>query len=361
MAGSEGTFRVLSTTVDDDVDIWLRAWSEWPQREVFAHPAYVSLYADGEERRAMAALFRDGENTVLYPFILQSLGTDEWSPGAAAAADIITPYGYGGPFCWGRGERLTTATSFWAHFQPWADAQGVVSEFVRFALFPDELLLPYPGEREERLLNVVRELDTDLDAMWMDFEHKVRKNVQKARRSGIVVEHDATAARLSDFLRIYGHTMDRRSANETYYFSEEFFERIRDELAGQYMFFHALIDNRVISTELVLVSEENVYSFLGGTESDAFQLRPNDLLKYEIIAWAKANGKKRFVLGGGYQPDDGIFRYKLAFAPGGTTPFFVGRRVFDGIQYESLVRQHERQLEARGDTPRVGFFPAYRA
>ena len=274
-----------------------------------AHPEYVSLY-EGEPLCAVA----DG---VLYPFLLRS-----------DPADIVTPYGYGGAFRTGEAD----ADAFWAAFDEWAAEQGVVSELVRFSLFPEQLL-PYPGERERRLTNVVRDLGGD---PWMDFEHKVRKNVKKARRSGLRFEADETGERLDDFLRLYEHTLERRGADARYRFPRAFFERIRDRLAGHVVFGHVLADGRMVSSELVLLSAETAYSFLGGTDESAYELRPNDLLKVELFEWARAAGKRRFVLGGGHREDDGIFRYKRSFAPHGLVPFEIGMRVFDEARYAEL-------------------------
>ena len=114
------------------------------------------------------------------------------------SADLVTPYGYGGAFRTGEAD----ARAFWRDFDAWAAEQRVVSELVRLSLFP-ERLLPYPGEREQRLVNVVRDLGPAGGELWMDYEHKVRKNVKKARRSGLRVEIDETGARLDDFVRLY--------------------------------------------------------------------------------------------------------------------------------------------------------------
>jgi hypothetical protein len=326
---------------------WLAHWSSWPEREVYAHPGYASLYEDGQTR-ALCAAWRCEGGGVLYPFLLRDLRGE---PFYTDAADTITPYGYGGAFSWGV-DRDTVATDFWSVFDEWAAEQPVVSELVRFALFEDELL-PYPGEREQRLVNVVRDLAPSADEIWMDFEHKVRKNVKKARRAGVEIEVDPEGARLDDFLRLYAHTLERRDAPERYRFPREFFERIHGQLTGQFVYAHALYENRVVSSELVLLSARNAYSFLGGTESDAFDLRPNDLLKHDVILWAKDAGKRRFVLGGGYSADDGIFRYKRSFAPHGLVPFSIGRRVLQPALYTELTER----TGARGDAE---FFPAYR-
>ena len=180
----------------------------------------------------------------------------------------------------------------------------------------------------------------------------------------MTVELDPRCDDLDAFLSTYHATMDRRNADRTYYFQSSFFERLCETLEGSYAFFHASLDGVVVSTELVLVSDENVYSFLGGTDPGAFSARPNDLLKYTVIEWARSQGKKRFVLGGGYRPDDGILRYKLSFAPQGRIPFCVGRRILDERLYSVAVAARGAAEHARTDSqwePRTDFFPAYRS
>ena len=111
----------------------------------------------------------------------------------------------------------------------------------------------------------------------------------------------------------------------------------------------------MISAELVIYGSENCYSYLGGTNSEYFDLRPNDFLKYEIIKWAKNKGLKNFVLGGGYGSDDGIYQYKLSLAPHGVYNFYIGRKVFDQKSYDELVSlRDENELNEK-------FFPLYRS
>jgi hypothetical protein len=315
---------------------WLELWSSSPEREPYAHPRYVELFEDGGSR-ALCAAWRADDGGVLYPFLLREV------PFAVDARDVTSPYGYGGAFAWGR-----APTAFWDAFDAWAAERNVVCEFVRFVLFEDELL-PYPGEREEKLLNVVRDLAPSPDELWMDAEHKVRKNVKRARASGVRIELDPRGERLGDFLRLYEHTLDRRDAAPRYRFPHAFFERLPEP----HLYVHALHDDRVVSSELVLLSTSSGYSFLGGTDSDTFDLRPNDLLKWELILRLKEEGKRRFVLGGGYRADDGIFRYKRSFAPHGLVPFFVGRRILQPDLY--------RELTERAGAGASDFFPAYRA
>lgn len=351
-------FAILGVDSPRDLDVWVDLLDESPSAEVFAHPAYLQLFED-ESTKAMCAVGQLGDSRVIYPFMMRkidagsaSLGIDELS------FDLITPYGYGGPFTWGDSAQNEFAEIFWARFGQWARDSSVVTAFVRQSLFEDDLLA-HDGNLEIRQVNVVRDLAPSDEHLWMDFEKKVRKNVRRAVNSGVEVEIDSSGDRLGDFLAIYRQTMDRRQADDGYYFSDAFFESIVRELEGRFVFFHAMHEQRVVSTELVLLSRHSVYSFLGGTNSDNFHLRPNDLLKFEIIKWAKRSGYAQFVLGGGAAESDGIFRYKRSFAPSGMRSFKTVAKVFDEEALQRLVKS--RSVANPGWLPSPGFFPPYRS
>jgi hypothetical protein len=355
------TFQLWDAADAADRRAWLEAWTSWPDREVFAHPDYVRLYTGSGERALCAAQAVSG-SFVLYPFLLRSLDREPYCVGSLRGyTDTTTPYGYGGPFGWGEPWTSEAIGAFWSEFQAWATSARVVSEVMRLSLFP-ETLAAHGAESRVIAENVVCELNPE-EVLWKRFEHKVRKNVNKARASGVVVNLDGTGASLDDFLRIYSGTMSRRNAGEGYYFPREYFESIHESLGGHFMYFHAKLDETIVSTELVLVSAERVYSFLGGTDEAWFHVRPNDLLKLEIMNWARSEGKKQFVLGGGYGNGDGIYKYKLAFAPTGSTPFSLGSRIRDQLAYVRLTEARQAHLASHGEAwqPNPSYFPAYRA
>ena len=164
---------------------------------------------------------------------------------------------------------------------------------------------------------------------------------------------------LDKFLHVYQSTMKRRNGYE---FSAQYFKNLCERLNNQIMFFYSVHKNSVISVELVLIGSENVYSFLGGTLADKFHLRPNDLLKYEIIRWARGIGKKRFILGGGNYENDGIFQYKIAFSPKGAVPKYEGKRILNQQYYDQLVENNLKWhgINDRKWIPNRSFFPRYR-
>jgi hypothetical protein len=354
----ESRFHVCDSSVGCERENWLRHWTKWPEREVFAHPSYVELFLrDGQSARC--AILASDSGYVLYPFIYRDLTTETyWKEEDQHGADIVTPYGYGGPYCWNVRDSQQLAAEFWGEFSTWTNANNIVSEFVRFTVF-EESLLPYPGHKEVRLKNVIRNLDLDAESLWKDYKYKVRKNVKRAQDKGVRIEVDERGSHLDQFLDIYYATMERRSASQTYFFPRLFFERLCEQIIGQYAFFHAFLGDDIISTELVLLSECNVYSFLGGTDARYFELRPNDMLKHQIILWSKSRNKTNFVLGGGYQDDDGIFQYKQSFAPNSIRFFQVGWRIIDPNLYSHLVDSRNQQRGRADDNP--SYFPAYRA
>jgi len=329
---------------------WQQLWQQSIGREVFAHPAYAALFED-DKTLARAFFWEGKQGRIFYPFLLRNLqGEPFWRPERGEAYDMVTPYGYGGPVLAAGEPSQELFRDFYAALEIWALDTKVVSEFVRFSLF-DEARKAYYGEVQHHNDNIVCDLSLSQEELWKGFRHKVRKNVTAASRHGITIEADPAGRRLSDFLRVYYHTIERHDASQAYFWPRSFFERMLATLTQHLMFFHALHEGRVVASELVLLSDTRIYSFLGGTFSDSFPMRPGDLLKYHIMQWAREQGYKQFVIGGGHRPHDGIFAFKQAFAPGGIYPFFVGKKVFNEDVYTKLVSRQQKG----------GFFPEYRA
>ena len=296
------------------------------------------LYENGEDRAINVVLRRD--------VALDKKFTGKIKPGQYF--DLITPYGYGG--FWGS---ISNWDKLNQTYNTYCKKNHYICEFVRFELFTDYYKY-YDGEVETRTHNVVRSLDMPFEEMWMDFKQKVRKNVKKANTFNLNIIIESTDDHLDDFLQIYYSTMERTDADREYYFSKQFYEDL-NQLKSNIIYFYVIHKSKVISAELVIYGSENCYSYLGGTNSEYFDLRPNDFLKYEIIKWAKNKGLKNFVLGGGYGSDDGIYQYKLSLAPHGVYNFYIGRKVFDKKSYDDLVSlSDENELNEK-------FFPLYRS
>lgn len=354
-------WHLWDAAVEQDRRRWIELWSSSPMQHPFAHPEVCQLLKP-EHGRLMAASFTHGHGHVLYPFFLRDI-QDAVPPGADAVAgkDITSPYGYGGPLHWGLDDVEASAPLFWNEFDSWAQSEGVVSEFVRFSLFSDEVL-PYPGPTRTRQTNYVRNVDAPTDELWHGVESKVRRNARRALREGVSIVIDERGEHLDDFLRIYLGTMDRRDSADWYRFDHAFFVSLHRALPGRFAYVMAQFDGEIVSADLLLLGADTGYYFLGGTEATAFSARPNDLVKVEAMNWLRGTGRSRYVLGGGVQPQDGLERYKRGFAPRGAVAFSTGERVLCSQRYVSLVEGARQRFLSSGAVWEESdeFFPAYR-
>lgn len=352
--------KILSAKIESEYTVWLKIWEDWEGKEVFAHPDYLNLFDDYSQ--AMCAVMCRDDLKIIYPFCLRSLSEDfTISTVCDRCYDIISPYGYGGMYLIGQGDFSILIKEFYLAFQEWASAKNVISEFIRFDLF-SQSRESYPGDVSYNNDNIVCDLRKGSELIWKEFKSKVRNNVRKAIKNNVQLKLDYKGEGIDEFLRIYNGTMDRRNAQKQYYFKREFFERIHDKLKGYFVYFFALHDGQVISADLVLISDKKIYSFLSATDSNAFEYRPNDFIKYQIVKWGVEQNRTDYVLGGGYKPLDSLYSYKKSFAPQGIIPFYVGKKIYNSSLYEILVKSKEKEfLENCNVLDRESeFFPLYR-
>ena len=339
-----------------DREEWNRIVRSFKNYDVFYLNEYVTAFMkeDPENGIPLLLLYESGNDRAMNVVFRRDVAKDKKFQGKIEENryfDLITPYGYGG--FWGYVEKWNDLNKT---YQEYCQERGYICEFVRFELF-STYRKHYAGDVETRTHNVVRNLEISLDDIWMDFKQKVRKNVKRATKSGLEIVVDESGKYLDDFLNIYYGTMERTKAESQFFFSRAFFERL-NQMHGNYVYFHVKYEEKIISTELVIYGADTCYSYLGGTNKDFFDLRPNDFLKYEIIKWAKKKGMKRFVLGGGYGQDDGIYQYKVCLAPKGIVDFYIGRRIFDQENYQMLV---DLRIENGTTDLKQEYFPKYRS
>lgn len=359
VAAPPAVVRILEADLPADRADWLELWQGWPDRDVMAHPEYVRLFARPGDL-AMAATLRTAAGAVLYPFLLRPLASEPWAPPDVRGYDLTSAYGYGGPFAWGADD--ADSRTFRSQVERWAQARGVASSFARLSLFP-ERLLPFPGEIRTAGPNIVLQLEGSAADLVARYDPKVRRNLRRAQARGCSLRVDPCGWHLDEFLEIYRATMERHHAASEYFFPRGFFESLIRGLRGQGLFFHAILDGRIVSTMLVLLSRKTAYYFLGGTLAEAFDARPSDYLMNEVIQWCRAAKLESLVLGGGNRASPGLLRFKKGFAPDGEVPFLLGTRIHDAPLAERLIEARRRWELARGTEwrPDPEFFPAYRA
>ncbi|RJQ30666.1 MAG: GNAT family N-acetyltransferase [Peptococcaceae bacterium] len=333
-------YRVLGPA---DKEEWVGMLALFKELDVHYYPEYCRLFAAEEKGEARMFVFQKEAGTVIYPFIMRRI--DEY-------CDITTPYGYGGPVVAGPdGENL--AGDFRACFERYCLEQGIVTEFIRFhpLLENHRLMAPYlPVGRFSTVVYV--DLTRPEEEIRAGYGYNNRKNINKAVRAGLEVVIEEAPDHFAEFKHIYNHTLQRNRAGRHYYFTDEFFEKIHRLLAGRFLYACTVYKGSVIAAELLLFNHHYIHSFLGGTLAEYFELRPANLLKHRVAGWAKAKGIKRFILGGGREEEDGIFRFKKSFSRDGLAGYYLGKKI-----HLPDVEQRLAELYPAG---RADYFPRYR-
>lgn len=351
------TFLLLDAAIPDQRAQWLDLWRSWPHRDVVAHAAYAQLLARPEDRVVCASQVGP-EGGILFPLIVRPFRSESWGTEEGEACDLISPYGYGGPFGWGS----VKVEAFWMGFEQWAKTIRAVSLFTRFSLFKDQLI-PFFGDILVKGSAVIVPLSQEPEAILGSYAKTVRENLRQAQRAGVTLEPDPECRRLDEFFAVYYSAMDRLKARPMYYIVQQKIEALRTELPAHVALFHAIHNQHIVSTELLLVSEHYLYPFLAGTLEEGLRLRANPLLRHGVNLWGKAQGKQQVVLGGGYSGKDDLLRYKQRFAPNNCVSFCVGTRILDQYAYKTLMDKRAVWERGQGNqwSPDDEVFPSYRS
>lgn len=275
--------------------------------------------------------------------------------------DVTSPYGYSGPI-YNTNLKEEYIALFWKKVDLWYASNNIVSEFIRFSL--NFNYKHYTGELHPTLLNVKGAL-RPMEQLWEQFKPKVRNNVRRARQDNLtstIFYKNITKEQVEEFYTIYLATMKRNSAHKRYYYSLGYFENFVKHNPEKCAIILIYKDNTPISTELMLLGNDTVYSFLGGTDENYFSSRPNDFLKIKAMEWGYSLGKQFYILGGGRKNRDNLFNYKKTYFPKDTDViFYTGRKIISEEKYHilnSFCKEHH--TKAYQNNLEHNFFPSYR-
>lgn len=331
-----------------------------------ALPASRSAFGCVEFARALEAsggppgallVAEAGGAAVAWPFHLRDLSDLPFLPpsGAEDALDAATPP-FTGPYL-SRSRGVEELALLADEVDRGFERHRIVAAFSHLHPFDTEPGLVADPQPDREIVWVDATLDPE--QLWRDSYSKAcRKNVNRAEREGVTVRAAESEADVAEFHRIYVQTMERNDAHPSYFHAIERFLAIFHGMPRNARF--ALVEHggRVIAATLYLHDDDDVYSYLGGADHNYQHLRPTNAVVHDTIAWAREQGRRRVILGGGYRPDDGIFRFKASFSPERAT-LELERRIEMPRQYRALVERWHSHHGADADPG--DWFPAYRA
>ncbi len=347
------SFEVLTTR---DVTTWR---SIVPTNvSVFGGAEFASITERHAGSTANLFVYHQGDEVVVYPFFVRSVSDLPFAAETPiTACDILSPE-YTGPLVKGNISQ-STATGFQECFAAYCQQRQIVAEFAHLHPWGSSAeLLVRENVRLDREIVYVDLTKTEEQLWNSSLSYACRKNIKRANKEGVRVYRATEPADVEKFYRIYVRTMDRRQALRRYHFPLSYFLELFQQMRGNAAFLLAEYKDQVVAATLYLHDDTDVYSYLGGADETFQHVRPTNAVIYEAMRWAQGLGKKRLILGGGYQPDDGIFRFKAGFSPL-RAKFYVYKHVQMPEEYDALCRAWS-EYHGRDVGSVNGYFPAYR-
>ena len=324
------------------------------RRSVFGSVEYANICEQFRECTSQLYVLKSEHGSICSPLLLRPVADLPFATDCTGMWDAATP-DFTGPLA--QGDVQSLIAGYRRNRSQFIRKLGIVSEFAH--LHPWEEAQAFLGNGCAHNRDIIW-VDVSLSPDWLfreHFEHAARKNIGKAQREGVKISTRTDDSALQDFYRIYLGTMLRNGAQRRYFFSLEFFREIRDRLPDNSRFVFAEHGGAIAAATLYMHDDRDVYSFLGGADTEFNHLRPTNLIVWETICWAHDAGKKRLILGGGFRPKDGIYQFKATFSPL-RSPFHVYRKIHLPDEY-ALLDARCRAFHQLKDE-HVDYFPSYR-
>lgn len=264
--------------------------------------------------------------------------------------DWTSPYGYGGPLIDGNWtvEWMQTAME---EVTQYAKKHHIVSQFFRYhPLLQNHKFM----ETMSKVIYMKKTVYIDTSSEGMikaNMTSNNRNTVRKAEKNGIKIIFDS-GERMDSFIEIYNETMKCHEADTYYYFQNQYFDYLRNNLAKNMIFGYALYEEKIISASIFLYNELFMHYHLSGTLSDYRNLGAANLILTEAAFWAEKHGISKFHLGGGVEMEDSLLNFKKRFNKNGLIDFCIGCNIFLQNEFDFLVESRKKEDKTfDGDTP----------
>lgn len=306
----DGNYRVISLE-----DVNKKDWGEFvsnnPRGNIFQTPEMANVYERTRRREPVSLAITDGTGEILA--LVQAVVMREMGGflGSFSARAVI----HGGPlFVDGEaGQRgvLSLVDEYGKIVQKRALYSEIRNIYDMSEFMP---LLDQAGYAYEDHLNYLMDLDRPEEEIWMSIHRSMRKNINRSKRDGVVIQEMKNKHLVKKF---YGFLEDVYHNAKIPLADISHFEAIFDILVprGMAMFHLAEHDGECIGGRVTLIYKGVVYAYSVGVPNKYKRLYPNALLNWEIMRWGAGNGCHTFDFGGAGKPDEdyGVREFKRQF------------------------------------------------
>lgn len=330
----------------DDV---VRSFSEYDVYYLSGYVRAFQIHGDGDP---LLFYYEQDGLRAIYVYMKRKTAVEGWY-------DSITPYGYGGVLFEGETSE-SNLEAFWKAYVQKMKEENIVCNFVRYhPVLTNAVPMKLVSEVIDLGKTVAFHLDSP-EVIWQNIVPKNRNMIRKAEKNGIEIHHAADMDLFKDFVQIYNATMDKDNAEEYYYFGEEFYKSIHEDLNGHYEMFYATYEGKIIAMSIMLFANKQMHYHLSGSVLEYRNLAPSNLLLYKAALWGCEQGYKTLHLGGGVgSGEDTLYKFKAAFNRESDYLFSIAKMIFDQEKYEALVEERAKRDPEFNKESR--FFPLYRS
>ncbi|MEK3965224.1 GNAT family N-acetyltransferase [Paenibacillus sp. FSL H7-0323] len=351
-------FIVLDSSSSAEWDVYL---NQLETKDIYFSSAFFRLFEDGEHQQAELFVFKQGDQLIVYPYLLRSishlpaviqLGLEgDWY-------DISTPYGYGGPISNlpPGAERSELYQQFSETFTDYCREKKIMTEFVRFHPLIGNATEYQSGLTTEWNRNTIY-IDLTVGSESELIRHygsNHKRNIHKLKSAPFTIRNSNLKDRIESFSELYYGTLNDLQADSFYYFPKKFIEDTSHLLEGRVELFEAMDGEKTVATSIVLHERPWMHYHLCGWDRAYLQWSPTKLLIHAAAKWGMENGFECFHLGGGYKGNDDLFQFKHRFATQlEPLDYYLGKRIFFPELYERIISFCDTRISGN-------YFPLYR-
>lgn len=322
----------------------VKGFSDWDIYYTNEYARSLQLHGDGEPE---LLYWKGNDQELCYVIMIEDISAFDKFHGILEANkyfDAITPYGYGGPLY--KGDFTDKDRElFMKDMMQILQERTVISQFFRFHPLLDNHQI-FSQEFAVKTLKSTIVIDTSNEqVIWENMDSSNRNMVRKAIKSGVTIKFDH-GERVNDFIAVYNATMDSHEADKYYYFAQEYYDYLINEMQENVIFAYSLLDGEVIGASIFFYNDRFMHYHLSGTYAEYRKLASTNLLLFEASKWANRNGIEKLHLGGGMDSEDSLYKFKKKFNKKGECPFYIGRLVVDEERYDFLLKLRKQYDES---------------
>ncbi len=259
--------------------------------------------------------------------------------------DIVSPYGYSGPVIMDATVAFLGLVEYTQKLIQYFEEHNIITEFARLHpfinrdidLFSHSPNTPYHYEHEIFYIDLTK----SEDEIWKGFDKGCRSAIKKSIHNGMESRQNQ---KLDGLARLYDRTMREHGTKQEYFFKSAFWHEFYG-IASSFQIIDT--EDDIKAAACFLKYGDYCHYFLSASNGD--NSGATNLLIWEAVKWAKAQGCKIFNLGGGLKAGDSLESFKRSFSHD-SKPFCTYRKIHNQAVYDEL---------SKGIV--TDYFPAYRA